>query len=107
MMAAALEEGGHTVVQAKSARQALQLHQEQASDLIVTDLVMKEMDGTELIRRVRATSPGTPVIGISGNKHSTIYLNMAKLIGAHRVVEKPCSPAHFVRIVNDVLAAGA
>lgn len=95
---------GHEVVEAKTAREALELHRAQPVDLIITDLVMKEMDGTELLRRVRATSPSTPVIGMSGDRHSTIYLNMAKMIGAERVLAKPFTAEELLKAVDEVLA---
>ena len=105
IMATTLQMRGHEVVQAKTAREAIEKHQERRADVIITDLVMKEMDGTELLRRVRAFS-STPVIAVSGNKHSTIYLNMAKLIGAERVLAKPFPPDALVQAVDEVLAQG-
>lgn len=104
IMAEALQRCGHLVEQAATAREALQKHAANPADLIVTDLVMKEMDGTELLRRIRASSPGTPVIGVSGDRHSTIYLNMAKLLGASRILQKPFSPDEFVATVEQALA---
>ncbi|MGH7917478.1 MAG: response regulator [Candidatus Binataceae bacterium] len=104
IMAEALKHYGHTVEEATTAREALQKHREHPADLIVTDLVMREMDGTELLRRIQATSPQTPVIGVSGDRHSTIYLNMAKMLGAARILEKPFSPQEFADTVEHVLA---
>lgn len=103
VMAEALRNHGHTVIEAKTAREAIEEHRRNPADLIVTDLVMKEMDGTELLRRVRAFSPHTPIVGVSGAKHGTMYLNMAKLLGAERVLAKPFSPAEFVTVVHDAL----
>jgi CheY-like chemotaxis protein len=105
MMAATLAQCGHSVIEARSAREALQKHQESPADLIVTDLVMREMDGTELLRRLHVFSPHTPVIAVSGNKHSTIYLNMAKLLGANRVLAKPFSPQILADAVEEALRA--
>lgn len=95
---------GHTVIEAKSAREALRLHDEQPADLIITDLVMREMDGIELLRRVRAKSPDVPVIAVSGNSRSTIWLNMARLVGAERILAKPFSAEQLVQAVAAVLA---
>lgn len=104
MMSAVLQQLGHTVEEANSAREALRKHQEHPADVIVTDLVMKEMDGTELLRRVRASSPQTPVIGISGDRHGKIYLNMAKLLGADHILAKPFTPEELAQAVNQVLS---
>ena len=89
IMAEMLAPLGHTVIETKSAREALRVHEAEPVDLIITDLVMKDMDGIELLRRVRNTPKPPPVIGVSGNRHSTIYLNMAKMIGAEHILAKP------------------
>lgn len=106
MISATLTAAGHTVIETKTAREALQQHADTPADLVITDLVMKEMDGTELVRRLRASSPRTPVIAISGNHHSTIYLNMARLLGAKHVLAKPFSPQELTAAVAEVLADG-
>lgn len=106
VMAEALRYRGHTVIEARTAREALDHHRAERFDLIVTDLVMKEMDGTELLRRLQTFSPGTPVVGVSGARHGKMYLNMAKMLGAQRVLEKPFTPEQFADTVEAALAAG-
>lgn len=103
MMSSLLAMQGHTVVEAQAAREAIALHQAQPFDLIVTDLVMKEMDGTELLRRIRAFAPDTPVIAVSGARQGRIYLGMAKLLGAKRVLAKPFSGEEFLQAVAAAL----
>ncbi len=102
---AILKASGHTVLEASSAREALRINEESPVDLVVTDLVMKEMDGTELLRRLRISHPQTRVIAVSGDRHSTIYLNMAKLLGADRILAKPFPPEALATLVEQVLAA--
>lgn len=104
LMAAALTSRGHTVVEAKSAREALTLHAEAPADLIVTDLVMRDMDGIELLRRIDSGVQRVPVIAVSGNPHSKIWLNMAKLVGAECVLAKPFPFETFVTAVEQALA---
>jgi DNA-binding response OmpR family regulator len=103
MMAEVLLHQGHIVIQARTAREALEEHRRNPADLIVTDLVMKEMDGTELLRRVRSFSPHTPIVGVSGHRHGKIYLNMAKMLGAERVLEKPFTPEAFLSAITAAL----
>lgn len=107
IMAEVLRRFGYEVDEARSARAALEQHRKHPADLIITDLVMRDMDGTELLRRVRASSPETRVIGISGDRRGTIYLNMAKLIGADRVLAKPFSPEELLQAVRTALEGGA
>src|SRR5215208_6587265 len=50
------QQAGHSVVEAESAGEALQLLAEQPFDLLLADLMLPDMDGLELVRRVRRTS---------------------------------------------------
>lgn len=105
LMTDILRQSGHAVIEARNAREALELHRQEPADLIVTDMMMKDMDGTELLRRVRASSPHTPIVGISGANHGTMYLNMAKMLGAECVLSKPFTPDEFMAAVNEAFAA--
>lgn len=105
MMATVLRQVGYDVVEAKNAREAVEMHREAPADLIVTDLVMKDMDGTELLRRVRAFAPHTPIVGVSGARHAKIYLNMATLLGAERVLAKPFTTEAFLAAVSGALGS--
>ena len=44
-----LEGAGHDVLEASSGRLGLELYRERSADLIITDIVMPEMDGLELM----------------------------------------------------------
>lgn len=59
--------------------------------LMVTDIVMKGMDGLGLIREVRKTSPDMKIIAISGGHHSVDvdFRARAEEVGADRFMQKP------------------
>jgi len=61
-----LETRGYRVLSAASGREALDVFQQGSIDLVLTDLVMPEMDGAEVIRVLKQLSPETPMILISG-----------------------------------------
>jgi two-component system, OmpR family, response regulator CpxR len=61
-----LETRGYRVMTATSAGEALNIFKAGGIDLVLTDLVMPEVDGTELIDRIKAISPLTPAILFSG-----------------------------------------
>ncbi len=63
---AVLEELGYRTVTASSAIEALALVAANEFDLVVTDFRMPEIDGSELIRRIRATHPRMRFILLSG-----------------------------------------
>lgn len=62
-----LETRGYRVLPAVSGREALELFQQAGTvDLVITDLVMPEMDGAEVIRVLKELAPDIPMILISG-----------------------------------------
>ena len=63
---AVLEEIGYVTTTTTSAEQALALVAEKDFDIVVTDFRMPGMDGTELIRRIKATHPRMRFILLSG-----------------------------------------
>jgi PAS domain S-box-containing protein len=66
-MAAMLEDLGHRVFEAGSGRQALEiLHRESRIDLVITDHVMPQMTGLQLIQQIRAEWPAVRVILATG-----------------------------------------
>jgi DNA-binding response OmpR family regulator len=61
-----LETHGYRVITCADARAALEVFKKGGIDLVLTDLVMPDMDGTELITEIKALSPQTPAILFSG-----------------------------------------
>ena len=61
-----LETRGYRVIACSSGRSALEAFEKGGVDLVLTDWTMPEMDGAELVERVKARSPSTPAILFSG-----------------------------------------
>jgi two-component system, OmpR family, response regulator CpxR len=61
-----LETRGYRVAVSTDAASALEIFKQGGIDLVLTDLVMPGMDGTELVAAVKALSPTTPAILFSG-----------------------------------------
>ncbi len=61
-----LETRGYRVLTAITAEHALEIFSHGGIDLVLTDLVMPGLDGTELIARIKSVSPATPTILFSG-----------------------------------------
>jgi CheY-like chemotaxis protein len=61
-----LETRGYRVVTSTSGEEALRRFQEGGIDLLLTDLIMPGIDGSKLIEAVKAISPLTPAILLSG-----------------------------------------
>lgn len=68
MVRVALETDGYLVVEAPDGRAALTLFETAAPDLVLQDLLLPDMDGFELVRRLRALPRGdeVPIVALSG-----------------------------------------
>jgi len=88
-----LTELDHQVVTAENGAEAVDMIAAgQVFDLIITDIIMPEMDGIEAIMEVQTMSPETPIIAISGGSarlEKAAGLDTAKRLGAVAVLEKP------------------
>jgi DNA-binding response OmpR family regulator len=89
----ALERAGYDALEAADGRAALEVLrlQDGRVDVIVTDIVMPDMEGIELIMSLRKTHPSLPVIAMSGGGRSSPhgYLQIARGAGAVSVLAKP------------------
>ena len=97
----------HNVLSASNGKEGLRLMKQQKPDLIITDIMMPEMDGLEVVREIRKTYPGLPVIAISGGMRGLPinFLPHAKKIGVCQVFEKPISLTTLREAVNELLGA--
>ncbi len=95
VQSAYLEAHEQEVFLARNGREALRLLQCEQVDILVTDVIMPEMEGLETIMAVRQTHPHLPIIVVSGGGRigATDYLTMAKSMGAHSAMSKPIAPA--------------
>ena len=100
-----LASAGHTVTQAANGKEALRAVKFADFDLVVTDIVMPEMEGLELIRSVHKIDPGMKIIGMSGGGRGmpADYLTLAKNFGASATLEKPFGNEDFLNTVHAVL----
>lgn len=101
----ALELDGHTVRGAADGKLGLELLEDHAAAVVVTDLFMPELDGVELIRTVRKRFAGVKVVAISGGAYDgqVQLLDLARGLGAAAVLKKPFELDEFLRVVNTVL----
>ncbi len=99
-----LEEAGFEVDAALNGREALELQQRRAADVVITDIFMPEMDGIETIDRIRADYPDTRIIAMSCEEAcKQDYLKVARQIGAHATLAKPFATADLLRLVRNLM----
>ena len=84
-----LEQGGYEARVVIGGRDGIQSHVDDPVDLIITDIFMPDMDGLEVIQKLRAIDPRTKIIAISGEDPAQQNLETAKKMGAREVLGKP------------------
>jgi CheY-like chemotaxis protein len=106
MLVQMLEKEGYEIESASDGDIALKKFHTYNPDLIVTDIIMPEKEGIELIQRFLIEKPDVKIIAISGgalNIDSQSTLQMAKALGAHTTLTKPLSRNEFVTAVRELL----
>ena len=105
MLSEVLEREGYDVVTASDGKQGLRMFMENPADLVITDLVMPEKEGIEIIMELRQDFSELKIIAISGG--GTVgggqYLEVAGKLGANRILGKPLKLRQLVTIVRDLL----
>ncbi|MDY6824935.1 MAG: response regulator [Thermodesulfobacteriota bacterium] len=92
-------------LEAANGREALELLKEQPADLVVTDLIMPEMNGVSLLRRIKS-SPRMheiPVIVVT-SAASPQKIEELKNMQALAVVSKPISPPEVAEAIEPLIS---
>jgi two-component system, response regulator, stage 0 sporulation protein F len=84
-----LEAAGHKVVEAANGRIGLDLYRLKPTDLIITDILMPELNGLDLTLALTRQFLHAKVIAISGAGEEKNVLDVAKLLGARQTFHKP------------------
>ncbi len=99
-----LERSGYSVVTARSGQEAVELFEDdpQRFQLVITDLTMPGIDGRELVKRIMATRPKTPVI-LSTGYGDVITEQEAKSLGIRYMLLKPPNTGELRSVIHRVL----
>src|SRR3989304_142175 len=85
-----LKDEGFKVISARDVHESLKLLDSIPPDLVLLDIWMPGMDGTEVLKRIKTARPGLQVIMISGHGNIEAAVKAIKL-GAYDYIEKPLS----------------
>lgn len=104
-----LENTGYQCQCFSSAQEGLTSLDHSAAHLIITDIIMPEMEGIELILNARATFPNLPIIAISGGgrSHRMDVLHLAQQLGAAAVLPKPFTRVELLAAIEKTIGPPA
>jgi YesN/AraC family two-component response regulator len=102
----ALEMEGHKAVTASDGIEAMRMFYEQKPQLVITDIIMPESDGIEVICTVKEKNPDVKILAISGGGRISAkdHLKIAKQLGATGVLAKPFSTEELICEINKLFA---
>ena len=97
--------GGFKVIEAGNGREARQLMETQAIDLVITDVIMPEEEGVETILRIRKQRASLPIIAMSGGARLTAEncLELAQAAGADLTLGKPFTAEQMLTAIRQLL----
>ncbi|MBV5308168.1 response regulator [Chromatium okenii] len=107
MLAEMVRREGHQAHTASNGNEALRAVAQQPPDLIITDILMPEKDGIELIAELAKRGNRIPIIAISGGRRtisSEFNLESATLMGVRATLPKPFTREALRRAIADALA---
>ncbi len=105
MLSQALEREGYTVTTATNGIEGIKLYKETLADIIITDIVMPEMEGLEAIRKLKSVNKDVKIIALSGGGfiNPEEYLKLAKQFGANHTFSKPVDLKKLKDTVKNLL----
>ena len=100
LLRSALEAAGYEVTEAANGCQGLDLYRQRPTDLVITDILMPEMNGLDMLLELTREFLHARVIAISGAGGEENVLDVAKLLGARQTFQKPFSLPNLLGAVK-------
>ena len=99
LFTSSLEDSNNEVTTTLSSLEALDLISKRHFDLIFLDLMMPELDGSEILRHIRQTNSNVPVVIITGYPDSNL-MNRAMEYGHFAVIKKPFDSGQIHAVIQ-------
>ena len=108
LMSMAFQAAGFSTVATDNGRQGIQMARSEHPDLVVTDIVMPDIEGIGAIRAIKGANRPPKVIAISGagRGRGADYLAWARHLGADDVLAKPFRMSELLKMSRSVIATG-
>ena len=99
-----LAQEGYILSIASNGKEGLKKCETGEPDLIITDIIMPDIEGIELIRAIRRGNVNIPIIAMSGDFIGQKFLKAARLFGAIDTLLKPFSAKELKDKINRALS---
>jgi CheY-like chemotaxis protein len=97
---------GFNVHDVADGRVALDVARSSTFDLVITDLVMPEVEGLETIRLLKRDHPSLEILAVSG-AYGGAFLHAAELLGARATLAKPFDAETLIAVVERIVGSPA
>ena len=93
------------ITEAANGKLGLKEFRENTPDLVITDIIMPEMEGISFIRELRSHNEEIPIIAMTGNVHGRMeeYLEISSQLGADEILRKPIKSQEFLDAIERLL----
>lgn len=101
-----LEKENFEVIEASDGIQGVKSYKEHEPDLVITDLIMPEKEGLEIIQDIKKLKPDAKIIAISGGGvvDPEMYLGLALKFGAAKTFAKPFDNQVLIKTIRSLLS---
>lgn len=94
---------GYQVLEAENGSQALEVFEKERPDLVIMDLLMPDMDGMEIIKRILETDPHAKTVICSTDKQKARQAE-AREIGVLGFLTKPINAEEATEMIDNLLS---
>jgi CheY-like chemotaxis protein len=105
-----LETEGHTVTMAPNGAAGIELYRIEKNEIVITDMIMPDMEGAETILHIRSDCPEAKIIAISGggpSLNASTCLKVGEIAGATKTLAKPFGRKQIIEAVRELIGKRA
>lgn len=99
-----LEHRQYEICIAKTGREGLKQFEMVNPNLVITDIIMPDMEGIELIKSIKKKNKNIPIIAMSGDIVGQRFLRASRLLGAIDTLQKPFTGKQLEEKISSALS---
>jgi len=102
-----LTENGHQTVEACDGAEGLELFNESKFDIVITDIIMPNVEGIETIIKLKKSHPAVNIIAVSGGGRISAvnHLSLAEKFDVNKTLAKPFRKDDLLKAVDEILGS--